>query len=607
MNNKNLSLFSILIVITLITLGGIVHNTSSSLACPDWPLCYGQVFPKMVGGVLIEHSHRLLATFIGFLTIILVFLSFKNKKLLKGSNRVFVVSCFALFFVILQGILGGVTVIYRLPTIVSTFHLGLSMFFFLTLIYLNHIIGMDNIKSSLKDLKLNFTKDNWSIPHSSTLLLMTLFIFSQLLLGAFIRHSGAGVSCGLGFKHSIACLDQGTWILGFFPTTNTSQVHMLHRYWGILIFIITHYVYVRLIKNLKLKVFHNSKMLKILSILVLTLFTTQVTLGILTVTFNIGVWVTTLHLLVAALLLAASFKSYLIVKSTEDFALDFKSHSFLSDLIIMMKPKLCLLVLLTVMAGMFISSGDLNFFKALFTIIFTAFLAWGAAILNCYIERDVDSLMERTKNRPLPTGRFSKEKALTIGLLFTFVGFIFLWLLINPLTAILGIIASLIYLLIYTPLKQKSSSFLFIGAIVGAIPPVMGAVSTTGAFSNISVILFLILFIWQIPHFIALSIYYEDDYQNADIKIIPLKIGENLSVNIISFSTVILVLVSLLPSYLGLNDKVYLYWNLFIGSCLFLFAIWGNFSNDRKKWSYNYFVGTIIYLPLNILALLLFK
>ncbi len=130
MLERRLSFFLILLTFCLLILGGIVHNTGSSLACPDWPLCYGSVMPPMKGGVAIEHSHRLLASTVGLLTLILAFVIHKRKR----ERRLRELSLVACVLVIFQGVLGGLTVLYRLPDLVSTAHLGTSLLFFALII-----------------------------------------------------------------------------------------------------------------------------------------------------------------------------------------------------------------------------------------------------------------------------------------------------------------------------------------------------------------------------------------------------------------------------------------------------------------------------------------
>lgn len=196
MFSRFLILLTITLTFILINLGGHVHNTGSSLACPDWPLCYGQVMPQMTGGVLIEHSHRLLASLVGIFTIIL---AIRTRKKIP------------LILVLIQGILGGLTVIFKLPPLVSIAHLGVSMLYFCSLIYLYQ----DNTGKRFR-------------PHP-VLKYTTILLYFQILLGAFLRHLGAGTACGLGEANSILCNGQ------FWPVTFNEGLHLFHRLMAIIV------------------------------------------------------------------------------------------------------------------------------------------------------------------------------------------------------------------------------------------------------------------------------------------------------------------------------------------------------------------------------------
>lgn len=208
MKKRSLAIGLAVLTFLLILLGGVVHNTGSSLACPDWPTCYGSLMPEMKGGVAIEHSHRLLASSVGLLTILLAILLFKNKDLRRWG-------LLAVFLVVFQGILGGVTVFYRLPTIVSTAHLGMSFLFFALVLSLVHKISPPPIPAP------------WPFWTSTYVKITALLVFLQSVLGALMRHTGAGLVCpDLPFCYGSPWPSEGPGML---------LLHMAHRWLGVLV------------------------------------------------------------------------------------------------------------------------------------------------------------------------------------------------------------------------------------------------------------------------------------------------------------------------------------------------------------------------------------
>lgn len=609
MRVKNISLFASIVTFMLLLLGALVHNTDSSLACPDWPLCYGQVFPTMEGGILIEHSHRLLASFVGFLTILLVFFSYREKDKSTEHGHIFKISSLALFLVIAQGVLGGITVIYRLPTIVSTSHLGLSLIFFSTLIYINHrasYLGR-NVSHELSGVFVKKVKAEWKpfIRHSVLFSLVLLYL--QILLGAFMRHSGAGPACGLGFDNAILCMDVNTWVQSAWPSLPQSQLHMAHRVFAI---IVASAVFVFCLKAMKF--FKSEKKYLILSSLPILFVFFQVVVGILTVAYNISVIPTTLHLGGAALSLFALWKLNLEMKELENgFFLTNNRHSFFSDVVDLTKPRLSLLVMVTALVGMLIAPGHINFFKALFSFVLITMVVIGAAALNCFIEKDIDALMDRTMDRPLPAKRMDPKVAMIFGSIMIITAIPLLIIYINLTTGLLALLAAVLYLYAYTPMKLKSETAVYVGAIPGAIPPVLGFTTVTGQADLMAMALFLILFIWQLPHFLAISICHSEDYGKASIQIYPNKQGLRLTKVSIFVFTLMLFMVSLMPSYVSTVGSTYTK-TAFVLSLLFLiYSIRGFFIKGdlalHKAWAKNYFYGSLFYLPLLLSALIFFK
>lgn len=592
---RYLSLVTLFITFLLIILGGIVHNTGSSLACPDWPLCYGQFFPRMEGGILIEHGHRLLGSLVGFLTIIMVLIAKKDR--LK-KPYIFKLTVIALIMVIIQGILGGITVIYKLPTIVSTTHLGLSLIFFSTLILINHQFYKVNPKE--KDL----LKSTWNPDLKFGILFTTGSVYLQILLGAFMRHSGAGASCGLGHGYMFKCLEQssGTW----WPSLPIAQLHMSHRIFAVVVFFLAVYFLGKSVKYFS-KTF---KSFTAQPVLIIAAILGQIILGLLTVGLNMSIVPTTAHLGLAAICLGLLWKYYLSLKSLESSLFETKPITKLSIYLDLTKPRLSGLVVVTALIGILSANGEIYFFKALGAVVWITLTVAGACVLNCYIERNIDLKMKRTMDRSLPSGRIKSGQAKVFGIVLLLISLppLFIW--INFITGFLALLAALLYLFVYTPLKQKSEWAVLIGAIPGAIPPLLGVTSVTGQVTEMGVALFAILFVWQLPHFLAISLLYEDDYTAAGIKVFPNVKGVMTTNRKIFYFSFLLFFVALIPWFLNQASMAYRNSAIVLGGVLLLFSLRVLFGKGEKEilnQARNYFYFTLLYLPLLLGSLVFFK
>jgi len=277
---------TILCSIAMITLGGIVKNTGSSLACPDWPTCHGSLMPEMTGGVAIEHSHRILGTIIGLLVIALVFMSWAQKEIRKRS-------LIALFLVVLQGVLGGVTVLLEISPLVSTLHLALSQIFIAYLL----ILWVDI--QSTKEYSLEPTSFLKMKNKISLVKIAVGALFFQIVFGASLRHGGAGFACGVGAEASLLCRDMNTGAILFFPESLAAKVNLFHRFFA---FVVTGLVIASTVPVIKFARASKLTHLRILSVSAHILVCTQVGLGIATVWTGLSLVPLTAHLLVAALL-----------------------------------------------------------------------------------------------------------------------------------------------------------------------------------------------------------------------------------------------------------------------------------------------------------------
>jgi heme o synthase len=271
------------------------------------------------------------------------------------------------------------------------------------------------------------------------------------------------------------------------------------------------------------------------------------------------------------------------------------------------KPRIAFMLILTSAAGFYLGSYQgFNFTLFINSTIGITLLAFGVATLNQYIERETDKLMKRTATRPLPTMRITPNEALIFGIVQCAVAELYLHFLVNGLTAVLGLIVIAGYVLLYTPLKTRTTASTAIGALPGALPPLMG---WTSAADNITLgawTLFAILFLWQFPHFLAIATMYKEEYANAGIKMLPAveKDGKITARQIVMF-TVLLVPVSLAPFFIGLSGVYYL-----VGASLLgIWFLWVSIEAARAKTvekSRKLLLVSVLYLPI-IFALMVFN
>ena len=270
----------------------------------------------------------------------------------------------------------------------------------------------------------------------------------------------------------------------------------------------------------------------------------------------------------------------------------------MKDYIALTKPRITWLILMSTGVGYFFGArGGWHWLTLLNTIIGTGLIASGTAALNQWYERAADAKMKRTQDRPLPAGRISANKALIFAILISVAGFIELFAGVNALTGWLGLFTLLSYLFIYTPLKQRSPHSTTIGAIPGAMPPLIGFAAASGTLTWDAWILFAILFFWQFPHFYAIAWMYREDYERAGIRMLPVvePDGESTARRILAYS-LILIPISLLPKFLSMTGNLYLVGALALG-LLFLYAgVRVTFDRTRRE-ARRVLLASVIYLP----------
>ena len=270
------------------------------------------------------------------------------------------------------------------------------------------------------------------------------------------------------------------------------------------------------------------------------------------------------------------------------------------------KARLTSLVLLTTLVGFYLGQrGGMNWLLLLNTLLGTGLLACGAAALNQYLERDFDALMDRTKDRPLPSGLILPQSVVVLGGVLSVAGLLWLAFGANLLTAVLGAVTLISYLFIYTPLKRKTTLNTAIGAIPGALPPLMGWTAARGDLSIEGWALFAILFFWQLPHFLAIAWMYREDYAKGGFVMLPLvdRDGTRTGRSAVSH-TLGLLPVSLSPFVLHVSGALYLFGALALGLAFLWCAM--RFAREMDRLSARrLFFASILYLPL-LLGLMVF-
>lgn len=279
--------------------------------------------------------------------------------------------------------------------------------------------------------------------------------------------------------------------------------------------------------------------------------------------------------------------------------------SGLRDLVDLAKPRITTMVVFTAGIGLWAAPGSAGAARTAVLLLGTALLVASANVFNSWIERDADARMIRTRTRPLPAGRVDPWTAFALGIGLGVFAIPLLALGVSPLVALLGAIAHAIYVLVYTPLKRVTPWALEIGAIPGAIPPLMGWAAATGSLSPGGWSLFAILFFWQLPHFLAIALYLEEDYRRGGFRVLSVVRGQTVARRRLLFHSVGLAAAGLAPWALGMVGVTYAVTASVLGAVCIAVAANGVARRKGAAWARRVMVWTLVHQVALVLALVL--
>jgi heme o synthase len=554
---QKLAAATVITTLLLVTVGVIVRATDSGLGCPDWPFCYGQLLPPLGDPkAWIEWIHRGIAAIIGFEILGLLVLAIVDHR---DRRSLVVASAAAVVLVGFQAWLGRETVRLGNSGESVTAHLAAAMILLGLLVFIL--------------VRAGYPARLPSRGGSQRFTLLATFAaastFALLLFGSNV--TAGGITSSLVF---------GDWpLMGgtfFPPLTELTSAHVLHRWIAVVVGVV---VVATAVVAWRTQRAH--PMLMRLAVAAGILYPVQALVGGLQVLTKLAPWTQTLHLAFGAaiwgLLVALAITSYYTARTaaTSGYgsgvgAHDGPSNRTMGDsvraYVALTKPRIIELLLVTTVPAMVLATrevpgiawADWGWLVA-WTLIGGTLAAGSANAINCYLDRDIDELMARTRRRPLPAHQVEPERAVVFGIVLGIVSFAVMAWFVNLLAAFLTLLAIAFYVVVYTiMLKRTTPQNIVIGGAAGALPPVIGWVAVTGDIGIPALLLFALVFYWTPPHFWALSLRIRKDYAAAGVPMLPVVKGIPETTRQIGLYTILMVAISLVLWAVARMGVVYL-------------------------------------------------
>ncbi len=572
---QKLAAATVMTALALVTIGVIVRATGSGMGCPDWPLCHGQLIPPIDDyKAWLEWIHRTVAVIIGFEVLglaVLAWLDHRDRRTLLAATLGTVV------LVGFQAWLGKETVRLSNSGESVTAHLAAAMLLVGLLVW---ILARSSYPARLTGgASLRFT-------------LLAAFgalsVFALLLFGSHVTAT----------SQWIAFPDWPLMNGSLFPAlTDANAAHVLHRWIAVAVGIIVSAVAIA-----ALRMRPRSMVLTRLAVAAALLFPVQALIGGLQVLTGLSGWSQTLHLALGAVIwsLMAGLVaiSYLEARSAAATTTDGTGDPAIGDprtadsprhttgdtiraYIALTKPRIIELLLVTTVPAMVLATRQVPgiqlghwLWLTVWTLVGGTLAAGSANAINCYLDRDIDLLMARTRRRPLPAHEVDPERAVVFGLILGALAFAVLAFFVNLLAAWLGMLAIAFYVVVYTIwLKRSTPQNIVIGGAAGALPPVIGWAAVTGDVGIPALILFALVFYWTPPHFWALSLRIRKDYAAAGVPMLPVVKGIPETTRQIGLYTILMVAISLVLFAVARMGPIYLVAAVVLGA-LFLRQAW---------------------------------